>query len=61
MKWKTMTKRAPSWLRSGRGGAILAAFHKEPFILAGRECRELASGLRFAGVASRFARHFRHG
>ena len=40
MKWKTMvttrTKRAPSWLRSGRGGALLAAFHKKSmFILAG--------------------------
>ena len=40
MKWKTMvttrTKRAPSWLRSGRGGALSAAFHKKStFILAG--------------------------
>ena len=37
MKWKTMvTKRAPSWLRSGRGGALLAVFHKKStFILAG--------------------------
>ena len=39
MKCKTMdttrTKRAPSWLRSGRGGALLAAFHKKStFILA---------------------------
>ena len=40
MKWKTMvtmrTKRAPYWLRSGRGGALSAAFHKKStFILAG--------------------------
>ena len=40
MKWKTMvttrTKRAPSWLRSEGGGALLAAFHKKStFILAG--------------------------
>ena len=40
MKCKTMdttrTKRAPSWLRSGRGGALSAAFHKKSmFILAG--------------------------
>ena len=40
MKWKmrvtTRTKRAPSWLRSGRGGALSAAFHKKStFILAG--------------------------
>ena len=40
MKWKTMvttrTKRAPSWLRSGKGGALSAAFHKKStFILAG--------------------------
>ena len=25
----TRTKRAPSWLRSGRGGALSAAFHKK--------------------------------
>ena len=57
IKWKTMvttrTKRAPSWLRSGKGGALSAAFHKKStFILAG-----LVSHfrLRFAGVASRFA------
>ena len=40
IKWKTMvttrTKRAPSWLRSGKGGALSAAFHKKStFILAG--------------------------
>ena len=40
MKCKTMdttrTKRAPSCLRSGRGGALSAAFHKKStFILAG--------------------------
>ena len=51
MKWKTMvttrTKRAPSWLRSGRGGALLAAFHKKStFILAGLVSRVSRADLR---------------
>ena len=51
MKWKTMvttrTKRAPSWLRSGRGGALLAAFHKKStFILAGLVSRVSRAELR---------------
>ena len=50
MQCKTMDtthpKRAPSWLRSGRGGALSAAFHKK-HVYFGR--------FSFAGVASRFA------
>ena len=51
MKWKTMvttrTKRAPSWLRSGKGGALSAAFHKKStFILAGLVSRVSRADLR---------------
>ena len=51
MKCKTMdttrTKRAPSWLRSGRGGALSAAFHKKStFILAGLVLRVSRADLR---------------
>ena len=51
IKWKTMvttrTKWAPSWLRSGRGGALSAAFHKKStFILAGLVLRVSRADLR---------------
>ena len=51
MKCKTMdttrTKRASSWLRSGRGGALSAAFHKKStFILAGLVSRVSRADLR---------------
>ena len=43
----TLTKRAPSWLRSGRGGALSAAFHKKStFILAGLVSRVSRADLR---------------
>ena len=43
----TRTKRAPSWLRSGRGGALSAAFHKKStFILAGLVSRVSQADLR---------------
>ena len=50
----TRPKRAPYWLRSGRGGALSAAFHFISKIMADEMTREQIR-LRFAGVTIRFA------